>query len=73
LVTCVERQVQLRLGRDRCWYLLRDEGDTWVLREPPRCDPADLLRDAGLVAPLPPVSRRGSARAGDSRQLTLPW
>jgi hypothetical protein len=73
LVTSVEGQVQLRLGRDRSWYLLRDEGETWVLREPPCDDPAVLLRDAGLVAPPPPVSRRATARAGDSRQLTLPW
>jgi uncharacterized Zn finger protein len=49
-VTAEAGGVELRLGRDRRWFLLEREGDTWVLREPPLADPADALRRAGLAA-----------------------
>ena len=54
-VTAEAGGLQLRLGRDRRWYLLGNEGDTWVLRDPPRTDPAEVLRDAGLESPPAPV------------------
>jgi hypothetical protein len=49
-VTAEAGGVELRLGRDRRWFLLEREGDTWVLRDPPLADPADALRRAGLAA-----------------------
>ncbi|HVS42889.1 MAG TPA: hypothetical protein VMU20_11530 [Candidatus Dormibacteraeota bacterium] len=85
-VTSANQRLQLRVGRDGCWYLLRAEDDTWVLCDPPCAHPADLLRGAGpeapsaaagddvRAAPPPPrPTRRAAARAGDANQLTLPW
>jgi hypothetical protein len=69
-VTAEASGVELRLGRDRRWSLLEREGDSWVLRDPPAADPADLLRGARLAA-LPGAV--AEPEPGDQRQLTLPW
>jgi hypothetical protein len=69
-VTAEASGVELRLGRDRRWSLLEREGDSWVLRDPPAADPADLLRGARLAALPGAVSE---PEPGDQRQLTLPW
>jgi hypothetical protein len=69
-VTAEASGVELRLGRDRRWSLLEREGGSWVLREPPAADPADLVRDVRVAA------RRGAVvepEPADAGQLTLPW
>lgn len=68
-VTAEASGLELRLGQDGRWYLLEREGDTWVLRNPPRADPAEALRGAGLVA-LPAAVL--APEPGDAAQLSLP-
>lgn len=67
-ITTEDGRVQLRLGRDRRWYVLTDEDGTWVLRELPGTDPAEVLRGAGVEA-APAAAGPEPAEAG---QLTLP-
>jgi uncharacterized Zn finger protein len=50
-VECDAPQLQLRLGRDRRWYLLERDGDDWALRHPPGADPAETLRAGGIALP----------------------
>jgi uncharacterized Zn finger protein len=50
-VECEAPPLQLRLGRDRRWYLLEHDGDGWVLRRQPAADPVELLRAGGVALP----------------------